>query len=893
MATEVKDTSSDIEMSTDIYKIAEFVESIKAKYIDIPEETLALGVYGFLSSMFTNLIENTTTMAAEYAYEAIPSKAKFERNIIGHALSFGIDKVFATPAELDIILGIPEESLNNLMVNNEYILDKETIFNIASNKTYPYLLDYGITIKRNLSYSENSYRYTAQYNIDGTNALATMINPYLPAIEITNIDGTNVLLLKTTIKQMSHSIISRKILVDNPLENKVLTFEFTNQLAFFYVEVEEDGTSYYLKPIYDGLSEIYMNNDTEYYINYIFLDSKNIRLTFNRESYQPRRNVNVNIHVYTTLGAEANFRIQGYQTVQNLGDGLSILIQNLGDSEYGSDRLNIKQLKAAIPKEMVSKGVVTTYQDLNNLFNSIQTENCKLYFLEKLHNQLNRVFYSYILLKDDSMVIPTNTIDVTINGAAISSSTGNAYLIKPGSIYYTDPNTKESIGMAALTDEQISEYDKKGFLYTCPYLMVINKSPMYVGYYLTLIDYSRYLYFEYINKDSQTQFISLDFHTYRDYYVDPDVYKIDVKLTQTVSTDYNLVTYVDENTVEATHLRVFMVIYSTNSDGEEVPTRYAEAELIDFQDGEFAFTYQFKFVTDDQISNNNYLIITHGLKNIGTNVESFYNIPSNVKIKLFYLTLEDTPAQGRLYGDNLQYNLDNLIPGLSGYTLTNVYNAGDAGMDIYYDYSDINYSYIEINQDSADISMNIKRIPVVRYTYLINSNYPSRIKNFLYKMDVRKRYIETKLERLENSFGIDYKFFNTYGPSYMYNINNQANIDRINLSLKFEIKFQIPSEKTFIPMIINSIKEYIEDLNYITDLHIPNLITHITNLYREHLIYIKFIKLNNYGSLYQSIYKNPTIDKDYFEETQTVPEFININTISDTNLPDIEFKIVE
>ena len=33
MANEVKDTSS-IEMSTDIYKIAEFVESIKAKYVD-------------------------------------------------------------------------------------------------------------------------------------------------------------------------------------------------------------------------------------------------------------------------------------------------------------------------------------------------------------------------------------------------------------------------------------------------------------------------------------------------------------------------------------------------------------------------------------------------------------------------------------------------------------------------------------------------------------------------------------------------------------------------------------------------------------------------------------------------------------------------------------------
>jgi hypothetical protein len=86
------------ELSTDIYQIAEFVDSIKAKYVDIPEDTLALGVFGYLGSVFTNVIENTSTMASEYSNEAIPTKAKFERNIIAHALALGINKIFATPA---------------------------------------------------------------------------------------------------------------------------------------------------------------------------------------------------------------------------------------------------------------------------------------------------------------------------------------------------------------------------------------------------------------------------------------------------------------------------------------------------------------------------------------------------------------------------------------------------------------------------------------------------------------------------------------------------------------------------------------------------------------------------------------------------------------------------
>jgi hypothetical protein len=127
----------------------------------------------------------------------------------------------------------------------------------------------------------------------------------------------------------------------------------------------------------------------------------------------------------------------------------------------------------------------------------------------------------------------------------------------------------------------------------------------------------------------------------------------------------------------------------------------------------------------------------------------------------------------------------------------------------------------------------------------------------------------------------------------MYNIDRKENIDRINLSLKFEVKFQSKDESaSTLDDITNSIKDYIEDINNLTDLHIPNLITYITNIYRDQLVYIKFIGLNDYESLYQSIYKNPDMEDNYFKETQTIPEFININTLQD-GTPDITYKIIE
>lgn len=903
MATEINDTTT--VMSTDIYKIADFVESIKAKYMDIPEDTLVLGVYGFISSMFNNLIENTATMSAEYAYEAIPTKAKFERNIIAHALSLGINRIYATPAELDVIMCLPEQIIIDNMTNNSFTLDKDIIYNIGEDQLYPYMIDYDIILRRD-KLTNGKYVYSARYDITGKNEVSDLISPYLPTIEVMSLEGEACIVLKTTLRQLSHNEIYKKILVNNPLENRVLTFQFENQLSFFYVEVEEDGIIHYLKPIYDGL---YNNDiDTEY-INYSFLDNNNIRLIFNEDSYLPRVNVDVTIHIYTTLGSVCNFSLNEYSSVQRLTSSRFtynyspwVLIQNIGDSQYGIDRLSVTEIKNLIPKEALSLGTVTTYTDLNNTFNSIQSESCRLYFLEKINNQLSRLFYAYLVLKDGDNIIPTNTINATLSKGVVSSSSTYAYTIAPGAVYYTDPLSGETNGISRdLSDEDVNEYDKLSFLYMCPYMMVINKSPLYISYYLTLLNYSKYLYFEYVNDESSIQFITINYTFQRTLYTDPDTYRIEVQATQNVDTSYQLVQYDSNGELSECNIKAYLVFYTLNTDGEEIPTRYCEAELINFEESTMAYQFMFSFKTNDQITDTqNRINIISGLKTIGTTSEAPYSMLSNMRAKVFYLVkLSTRPSNGRIYGENGQLNFDDIVPSLTDYTLVNVYSTGSDGMDIFHDYSDINYSYIELdhNKDTNSIDFKIHKIPVVRYTYmnsLILDVYDreKRVQSFLSTVDRRRKYIENMLVLLENSFGIDYKFFNTYGPSLLYNIDSASNLDRINLSLVFEIKFQNASEKSYLPLITKSIKQYIEDINYITDLHMPNLITYITNTYREQLVYIKFLKLNDYGSLHQSIYKNPDIDSDYFLDTQTVPEFININTLSN-DLPDITYKIVE
>lgn len=890
-------------VSTDIYKVTNFIDKIKEKYIDIPEDTLVLGVYGYLASVLGNLTQNTATLASEYSMEAIPTKAKYERNVISHALALGINSINADPATIDILLGIPESYFLNNMQNNKITIDKEYVFNVGNDQQYPYSLDYDLEIVRH-KLPTGEYMYTANYVLDDYNILANLKNPYLPATGYMNISGDKLITVKTTIRQVTHTQIYKKIIVTNPLETKTLTFSFEDQLAYFYVTVSEEqddgtyGELKYYEPIYDGLYD-YTTDNTKNFINYLYLDEKTIRLRFDRDS-QPRNNADITVHVYTTLGDECNFKLNNYQKMQVYTSnrfpyiGMNLILFSVSDSQYGTDKLTVQQLKQAIPVEALSRGSVTTYTDLNNFFNSLQSDVTKLYLLRKIHNQIERLYYLYFMMKDGDNVVPTNTINVSFDRSIFKNINKNNYTIEPMTMFYTDLESDTIESVQPKDQSEIDKLDANGFLYTNPYLIVVNKSPFYVSYYLTLVNYTRELYFDYVNTDSLIQFIAYNFAAYREQYDHPNTFNIDLYCTQSINTDFQLVKYEEDGvTIKEINFKIYAVLYRTNSDGDLYPYRYIESNLSNFIQDSTQYNMNFKFELSDLISSKDTFIqVTSGMKSIKTGTDSVSYVPSNMQIKFFFTVKTDTEYGREFVINSKKDNLDNYIPNLDGWSLVNIYSTGSSGLDIFFDYSDMCNSFINYSKDSSgDYKYTIYKMPVVRYTYL-NTN--ERIQNFLELVDERRRYIQSVLYLLDDSFGIDYKFFNTYGKSIMYNIDNETNIDRINLSLKFEIKFESKEDQIdTLDEITKSIKSYIEDMNNISDLHIPNLITYITNLYRDNLVYIKFIGLNNYDSLHQSIYKNPIMDDDnYFVETQTVPEFINVNTLND-NTPDITYNIID
>jgi len=908
-------------LTTNIYDIAGYVDELKKKYIDLPYDTLTLGIFGYISEIGINILENAAIMASEYANEAVPTKAKFERNIISHALSLGINKIKAVPAQMDVWICIPEDRLLENMYEHEiygdrvFILDKNFDIHIGNEtNVYNYHIDYDIVIRKNQLLNDK-YIYTATYIIDNTNEISDIINPYLPNIGLTKVNNTNILMIHTTIRQTDLHEDYKKILVTNPLESKALSFTFEDQLASFWVEVVERGETHYLKAFYDGL---YNTKDNSEFCNYSYINSNTIRITFNRDSYQPRENADVTIHYITTKGAECNFIYNEY-SIQDLNssryayNNIYITTVPISDSAYGQDKKDIEEIRKIIPQQMLMRNSITTYTDLNNYFNSLNTDQIRLYFLQKVHNQIQRLFFCYILIKDSfNNIIPTNSLDCSVTRELFSNVNRQNYILDPGTTFFISNNKDEAIGVdlnAKLEEARrtkpnttmqdiIDEHENSGFLYLCPFSMVINKNPFLLNYYMTVLDYTKSVNFEWINNKSELQFIMTSsglnpVSVKRPFFPESErnTFSIDIILTQNITADFNMIIINEDNPEEIAinNMKVIGVVYK-----DKEPIRWCEATIgaLDYDENEFVYNFKFNLKTNNVINSNGDITITDGLYAIGKRSQYVTALPSNVDFKIFIFGKFDDGDKTRPE----EYDIDAIVPGLTDYTLCNIYSV-NSGIDLFVDYTNIMESYIEISpdQETGEQSFHIRRIPLIRYTYF---DTQSRVSNFIKLLDYRRLYIQSALLLLEDSFGVDCKFFNTYGPSKNYIVarNNDRDtlVDRVNISLRFEAKLQSAAEKDIDIQIIHYIKEYMENINFLSDLHIPNLTTAVKNQFYKQLVYFKFLELNEYGYEYQSIYKN-TDDDDYTFAT-TVPEFININTYRDeegNDVPDIQIDIVE
>jgi hypothetical protein len=248
----------------------------------------------------------------------------------------------------------------------------------------------------------------------------------------------------------------------------------------------------------------------------------------------------------------------------------------------------------------------------------------------------------------------------------------------------------------------------------------------------------------------------------------------------------------------------------------------------------------------------------------------------SVKLYILYQS-----SDGKQYGT---HDLTGVIPAeeLEGWTVTNMYDV-NGGLNFYYNYSQVMSSIVTdtevTNNFDGESGFYIKSVPVIRHSYM---NDEHNIQELINQLNYEKAYIDNATQLLENNFLIDFKLFNSYGKSRLYTLDKAGKqlVDRVHLTLNFEVKLLKTSDNNTKDYILNDIKQMIEDLNELSSLHIPNVITKITNTYRNSIEYIEFLGFNNYGPGIQHLYKQED------EDITAVPEFLCVNVTPDMT-PDV------
>lgn len=878
----------DSNLTSDIYGIADHVNLLKKDYFSANEESLMVGTLGYIGALFTNQWQNQIIMTSQYSNEAIATKAKFKKNVIAHALALDAIDITATPATMDVQLYfLEEEIMKNLDKNNRLIIDCDQPFYIGD---YEFRFDYDLIIGR--TKIQNQYVYTAQYKEINTNPVSDLTNPYLKPPVVMMIDNKPNIMLNCRLRQVGKQTINKRILSSSSIENKTLTFSFEDQLAAFNIDVTDGATTKRLTPVYVGMYD----GSIKDYFYYEYLDDNTIRVKFDAQSYIPKINSLIDINIFTTAGAAGVFKYTdsvtevlksskyGYSNIR------ATIFPATESTAGGYDSKTVAELKTVIPKEAMSRGNIATSTDLNNYFDLINTSDSKLYFKKKRHNQFDLIFYSHFLFRDSAgNILPTNTIKIQLHESdfdVISKDESNAVnkklSLNPGTIIKYSPTLR--VGTVCSYEEYVNnhippedydgdDYVDPNFYYSLPFSMVINNAPLYSSYYLNIIQTSKLLEFSWVNQNSENQFIASEITWTRDYSdikEERQKYTLSIDIAQNIAADRGLVVK-DEETGEfkCTGLRVFAVFYGSSG----AAYMYKELDMTFYDDSEFLYTFQGSIHTDDVMTSEDRLKVK-GLRYKGSNCneeptdEGIGDFDANTTVVLYMFTKYEDGTHG----------LDDtgtIMAGMEDWTLANKYKVND-GVDFFYNYTNVISSSVSVSNSPEGVLYTLNQVPMVRYEYLANVD---NVYEFIDQVELRRQYINDCLDKLDGPMSIDFKFYNTHGPSETYYVDGEL-IDRVNIDLTFRTKILSGADKYIKDYIVRDVKEYIENIEDIRDLHMPNITTLIEKTYADQIQYFQFVGINKYPTSVQHITQMDDLQK---QSEDHVPEFLNIDVDGEGN----------
>lgn len=443
-----------------IYNIKDFIlNDIAPSYFDIPDISLLnVGLFGMVTDIGATTTQDNFNVTGRYITELLPGKSVLPEFIYAEAANYGLNNLFSTCASCQAMLFIKESNIiDNGKKDGDYI-----DYYIDSNmKVYIDNVIFSIPydIKIRARYYNGSYNYNCAYDTSWLkNSIMSVNYPYIKYIKTKATDENATYIgLRITLLQYDRQVITENLITNNTLNIPFIDVPFDDTLCNFEViyTPSSGAESKQLLKLQDNEPAT-----STPFCYYSMLDEHTLRISFTTNDiyFVPEYKSELTIYTYSTKGEAGNFPqytgtniyVEGSTSRADIdyNNSVPLFCTMITDSMNGKSSYTLEELNALTWEKKLSLNSRTTDVDLDRYFkNYTATHDTEAIFIKTRDDFATREFACYTKIKDDTNILPTNTLNLDISFDDIGGykgTTGKKYIIEPGQRIIYKPGSDDT-----------------------------------------------------------------------------------------------------------------------------------------------------------------------------------------------------------------------------------------------------------------------------------------------------------------------------------------------------------------------------------------------------------------------------------------------------------------
>lgn len=843
------------------------VKDIAPRFFNMDKvNDMNIGLIGYTTEIVANMTEDTLNTVTTFVNEMFPNLAVLPESIYAYASLFQIEDLFATPSRLSVTVLVSEKDIitNATFVDGhgDFYIDSSLVIDVEGVQFSP---DYDINIT--VRPHRGDFIFAAMYNKTTKNSISAIDSPYIRSVRL-KYHGENYVALFFDAHQVNKYTKNEILLNNDKISIQSVFFEFNKQLANFDVFYKESGSNSYtqLEKLLEGSPPL--KNPFCYYK---FSNENRIEITFpSRDNYfQPKFNSEIMIQYYETDGAAGNFKeytgnsISAYAESDKYAYNNTVVMFALsqGAAMFGRDKRTLEELRNIVIEKFSTVASYTNENDLQLYFSGFKTEeNVDVMFIKKRDDVFARLFSAFLMMKDvNGDIYKTNTLHIELQDGDFDTyyEQDKSYVLKPGHKFTYKGNSSD-LAVPVPKDSK----DVLPFSYINPFLIYVTREPALIGYYINSINTKTKLDYEYVNNNSIVQFMCSHVTISRNAVSGEAGYHFKIQIIPASELESPIVD--DKTLADLGNLKLKLMLGDESNELCYYDFKLTGASLADK-----IYTFETTVNTDDYFILSNRFRVKDG-KSLENNDVRDFMVPmldGKIRIYTFYK-----------YSDqNLSHKYAS-IPDVTNLTLTNGYSTTENRINFIYPLNIVQSQSRYIDNGDGTFGTLIYGSPLIASS--INANTTTMF-HILNQLKTQYDYMEAIVHDITNNYGIDMKFYNTYGKSKNFVVGEASELlDQVSLKINFKVSLVFGTNtEDFLQNVKIFIKNHIEGINAVSNnsIYISKLIQELENNFAE-IKYLKFVKINNFDSSVQVV-DNATVNLNRLtkeERIYYVPEYLTI-----------------